>query len=474
MLSLPHRPPGTTITQWLYEELRRAMLDGRLRRGASLPTTRALAAEQGVSRRIVVEVFERLRDEGYLRARVGVGTQVSENLPEDHLPGPVSRAPRPRSKNPAADLAAHTVHGWPIRPFRAFEPALSEFPIDLWARLTSRCLRRAGGTILAGGDPTGLHALREAIAEHLGTSRGVRCAADDIIVTSGSQQGLDLLARVLLRPDEAVWVEDPAYIDAVEIFRLTGARIVPVPVDEHGIDPAVGRRRCPQPKVVYLTPAHQFPLGMSLRLDRRLELLRWTRREKTVLIEDDYDSEFRFSGRPIPAMKGLAESDHAFLIGTFSKCLFPSLRLGYIVTPERWREPLIRLRRQVERYPPALPQLVLASFIAEGHFARHLRRMRELYAGRLALLRSEIRSRLDGVLRLPEIEAGLNTPAYLQTSMTSREAAERARRRNLEVWPLDRYALARKDLRGLLLGFAALSERQIRKGVTELARALEE
>lgn len=473
MLSLTPRKPGTTITHWLYEELRRAILGGRLRRGGTVPTTRSLAAEYAISRRIVVEVFDRLRDEGYLHARVGVGTRVSENLPEDYLASTAS-APRKKLRRASIEnIAPHAVHGWPMRPFRAFEPALAEFPLELWARLSARCMRRSSKAILAGGDPSGLHALRDAIAEYLGAARAVTCSADDIIVTSGSQQGLDMLARVLLRPDDPIWVEDPTYINAVDIFRLTGARIVPVPVDEHGIDPTIGRAKCPRPKVVYLTPAHQFPLGVSLRLDRRLELLQWTRREQAVIIEDDYDSEFRYSGKPLPAIKGLAGSEHVFLLGTFSKCLFPSLRLGYIVVPEAWRDAVLKLRRQVERYPPSLPQLVLASFIAEGHFGRHLRRMRELYAGRLALLRSEITSRLDGLLKLPNIDAGLNTPAYLQSSMTSKEAAERARRRNLEVWPLDRYALARHDIRGLLLGFAAVPEQQIRKGVIELARALE-
>jgi GntR family transcriptional regulator/MocR family aminotransferase len=472
MLTLTPRKQHTTITQWLYEELRRAILEGRLRRGASVPTTRALAAAYRISRRIVVEVFDRLGDEGYLQARVGVGTRVSENLPEDYLAGTVApTAPRQRPAS-VADLTQHAVHGWPIRPFRAFEPALAEFPMELWGRLTARCLRRTSKAILAGGDAAGLHALREAIAEYLGVSRAVKCSAEDIIVTSGSQQGLDLLARVLLRPDDAVWVEDPAYIDAVEIFRLTGARIVPVPVDEHGIDVNIGRAKCSRPKVIYVTPAHQFPLGMSLQLDRRLDLLQWTRREQSVLIEDDYDSEFRFSGKPLPAIKGLAGSEHVFLVGTFSKCLFPSLRLGYIVAPQAWRDALLKLRRQIERYPPGLPQLVLASFIADGHFARHLRKMRELYAGRLALLRSEVTARMGGLLEIPNIEAGLNTPAYLLNSMTSQEAADRARRSNLEVWPLDRYALARTDIRGLLLGFAALTERQIRTGVTELERAL--
>jgi len=473
MLSLPARPPGMTITHWLYQELRQAILDGRLRRGASLPTTRALASEHGISRRIVVEAFDRLRDEGYLQAQVGVGTRVNDNLPEDYL-ARTSAVPLKRLRKAVMDNQPPlTLHGWPIRPFRAFEPALSEFPMEIWARLTARCMRQTSRAILAGGDPAGAHALRDAIAEYLGTSRGVSCTADDIIVTSGSQQGLDLLARVLLRADDAVWVEDPAYIDAVEIFRLTGAKIVPVPVDAHGLDPQIGRARCPRPKAIYLTPAHQFPLGVSLGLDRRLDLLQWTRRERIAVIEDDYDSEFRYSGKPIPALKALAGAEHIFLVGTFSKCLFPSLRLGYIVVPDAWRDPVLRVRRLVERYPTGLPQLVLASFITDGHFGRHLRRMRELYAGRLEFLRSEVSSRLAGMLEIADVEAGLNTPAYLLSAMTSQQAAERARHRNLEVWPLDRYALARKDIRGLLLGFAALNRRQIRKGVVELARALE-
>lgn len=474
MLSLPPRRLGESITDWLYGELRRAILDGRLRRGGPLPTTRSLAAQLGISRRVAVEVFGRLRDEGYLHARVGAGTRVSDHLPEDYLAGAaVPLGPEEPPKAVDQVPPQHAVHGWPIRAFRAFEPALCEFPTELWTRLTSRCMRRTSRAILAGGDPAGLRALREAIAEHLGISRGVTCTADDVVVTSGSQQGLDMLARVLLRGDDAVWVEDPAYIDAVEIFRLTGARIVPVPVDEHGMDASIGRAKCRNPRAVYVTPAHQFPLGMTLQFARRLELLEWTRQQQTVIIEDDYDSDFRFCGDPIPALKGLAGADHVFLLGTFSKSLFPSLRLGYIVVPEAWRDAVLRLRQCIDRYPPGLPQVVLASFIAEGHFARHVRRMRALYAERLALLRTEAASRLGGVLQLPDVQAGLNTPAYLLNGMTSQEAAERARRRSLEVWPLDRYTLQRKDIHGLLLGFAALNERQIRAGVSELAHALE-
>ena len=467
-LALFKRDPGVTLTQWLYEELRRAILDGRLRRGAMIPATRGIAIEYGVSRRIVVNVFDQLRDEGYLVAKIGAGTRVSESVPEDFLAASPMRRRRPaKTANAASEFYRR-----PIRPFRAIEPALNEFPVDLWARLAGRCVRGASTAVLAGGDAAGYAPLREAIADYLGAARGVSCSAEQIVITSGTQQSLDLLARVLLRREDEVWVEDPGYSGAVDIFRAAGAKIVPVPVDEHGVMIERGRAKCPRPRLIYLTPAHQFPLGVTLRLDRKLDLLRWTRQSGALVIEDDYDSEFRFSGRPVPAMKGLEGSEHVFLLGTFNKSLFPALRLGYVVTPYAWLDALLPLRRLVERHPPALSQVVLAAFLSEGHFARHLRRMRELYGARLAALRHDIERYLGGVLEVPEIAAGLNTPAFLLNGMSSREAADRAARRNLETWPLDKYAIARKDLRGLILGFAPFSEREIRNGVTELARAL--
>lgn len=453
-LALSERRPGVSLTQWLYEELRRAILEGRLHRGAAIPATRSLADQYALSRRIVVNVFDQLRDEGYLEAKVGAGTHVSQNVPEDFL------AASPRRERRYRVLAnADVFYRRPVRPFRAIEPALSEFPIDVWARLAARCIRNASTSILAGGDAAGYYPLREAIADYLGSARGVSCVPDQIVITSGTQQALDLLSRVLLRPSD-------------EVFRLAGAKIIPVPVDEHGIDPDRGRDKCPRPRAIYLTPAHQSPLAVTLRLDRRLDLLKWTRRERVLVIEDDYDSEFRFSGRPVPAMKGLAGSEHVFLLGTFNKALFPALRLGYIVVPDSWADAVLKLRRQADRYPPGLSQAVLAAFLSEGHFSRHLRRMRELYGSRLATLREEVDRRLGGVLVLPRIEAGLNTPAFLTNGMSSSEAAERARGRGLEAWPLDRYAIARNDLRGLILGFAAFNEREIRGGVVELARAL--
>jgi len=466
-LLLRPREPGITITQWLYEELRHAILDGRLRRGAAIPPTRSLAAEYGVSRRIVVNVFEQLRDEGYLEAQVGAGTRVSERVPEDFLAA-TQRAKPLRAAVDGGDAA----HPRPARPFQAIDPSVADFPMEVWARLTGRCLRRANTADLVRGLAAGYYPLREAIAAYLGASRGVSCSADQLVITSGTQQSLDILSRVLLRPNDQVWVEDPGHTDAIDLFRLAGAEIVPVPVDEHGISVERGRAKCPQPSAIYLTPAHQFPLGVTLRLDRRLNLLQWSRQKNVPVIEDDYDSEFRFSGRPVPAMKGLEGAEHVFLLGTFNKAVFPSLRLGYMVVPDPWLEPVVSLRRRVERYPSRLPQLVLARFLDEGHFAKYLRRMRELYGRRLAALRQDVDRYLKGVLELPEIEAGLNTPAYLRNGMTSRQAARLAETANVEVWPLDRFAITRGDLRGLVLGFAAFDEKEIRKGVLALAKAL--
>lgn len=462
-LALAPRRAGLTLTRWLYDEIRRAILDGRLGRGAAIPPTRHLATQHAVSRRIVVNVFDQLRDEGYLTAKTGSGTRVSNNIPEDFLaPIPVkSRRPEP----------APAVPHRRARPFLAVQPSLSEFPMDTWTRLESRSLRRASTFDLAEADPAGNAALRSAIAGHLGVSRGVACSPEHIVITSGTQQSLDLLARVLIRAGDRVWIEDPGYQDAAEIFRLAGARIVPIPVDSDGLRMPNSRRAAP--RAIYVTPAHQFPLGVSLRLDRRLELLSWSRDQGAVLLEDDYDSEFRFSGRPIPAMKGIGGFNHVVLLGTFNKTLFPALRIGYIVAPDAWLDPLLRLRRLTERFPAALPQRTLAAFIEEGHFARHLRRMREVYGARLAALRAALQSELDGVVSLPEIEAGLNIPAFLHKSKDARAAAECAEAQDLEVWTLDRFAIARTDLNGFLLGFAPFTEQEIRTAVSKLASVIE-
>jgi GntR family transcriptional regulator / MocR family aminotransferase len=464
-LILGKRSPRASIGGWLYDELRAAILGGTLPRGARLPATRDLAQRQGVSRGVVVAVFEQLRDEGYLTSRVGAGTTVRPRVPEDYLIG---------GERPAPPARPRGGEGRPVRPFCPIEPAVAELPMKTWARLSARVLSRIGPRALSRGTPAGSIALREAVAGYLATSRGVACSPDHIVIVSGVQQGLDLIARTVIRPGDPVWIEDPGYGGAVDAFRNARARIVPVRVDDDGLDPAHGRRRCARPRAVYLTPAHQFCLGSALSLDRRLELVRWAGATGTVLVEDDYDSEFRFSGRPLPALRGLGGADSVFLLGTFNKALFPSLRLGYMVVPDAWTDRIVALRYQTDLYPPAIAQAVLAAFIEEGHFARHLRRMRELYGARRAALERAVDRRFGGALRLPEIQAGLSTPAYLPRGVSTRLVVERGARYGLDLWPLDRYALERRDLRGLLLGFAAFTERQLSDAVVDLARAIEE
>ena len=466
-LALNPRPKGVTLTRWLYDELRNAVLAGRLRRGTRLPATRDFAALHGVSRRVVVNVYEQLREEGYVTTRVGAGTVVSEQVPEDYM-----AAARPATTRVANDRTP-PIYRRPIRAFHPIEPALDEFPVEVWARTTARALRRLSTKTLAGGDISGLPELRSAVAAYLGASRAVTCSPDQIVITSGTQQSLDLLARVLLKPGDPIWVEDPAYIGAVDAFRNARAKIVPVHVDEHGLDVAAARLACARPRALYITPAHQFALGTTLSLDRRLELLQWNRTARAAIIEDDYDSEFRFTGSPVPALRGLDSSDSVFLLGSFNKMLFPSLRLGYMVVPEAWIELVLALRFQSDRYPASIGQRVLARFIEEGHFARHLRRMRELYGARRAALQSDAIRYLGGALHLPEIAAGLNTPAYVVNGLTAVEASRRARENGVDAWAVDQFCLKRRDLQALMLGFAPFTEREIRAGVIALARVLE-
>jgi GntR family transcriptional regulator/MocR family aminotransferase len=539
MIALAARRPGTTIARWLYGELRAAILDGRLLRGARLPATRDLATRYAISRGVVVGVFEQLREEGYIASRVGAGTTVRLQLSEDLLAradrsdsaprpgqsdrhgghrdaghrdaghrdaghrdagqsergaghretgqrgagpsergaGPSERGASARSDRGAAAAAGPSRREQPPlgRPFCPIEPALAAFPMPLWARLTAQVLARTTPRSLARGAPGGSRALREAVAAHLGASRGVACSPDHVVIVSGVQQGLDLVARLVIRPGDPVWLEDPGYSGAAAVFRNAGAAIVPVRVDGDGLDPADGRRRCARPAAVYLTPAHQFPLGSALSLDRRVELLGWAAATGAVLIEDDYDSEFRYSGHPLPAMKGLRGGESVFLLGTFNKALFPSLRLGYMVVPDAWLDRVLALRYATDLYPPALSEAVLAAFIAGGHFARHLRRMRELYGSRRAALQREIERTLGvgGALRLPATEAGLSTPAHLARSIPIRAVIEHAAPSGLDLWRLDRFALRRRDLHGFALGFAAFTERQLRDAVAALARAID-
>jgi GntR family transcriptional regulator / MocR family aminotransferase len=468
-LALSERPPHVTLTRWLCEEVRRSILDRRLPPGTRLPATRDFARQYNFSRGTVVVAFDQLQAEGYLVGKVGAGTWVNKCLPAQLLGTRTQKTHARKLPAPVRGLPFSR----PARPFRPYEPALAEFPMEIWARVASRRLRRSSASLLAIGEPAGYGPLREAIAAYLGSSRGVNCSPDQIAIVSGVQQGLDILARMILKPGETVWMEDPGYFGATAAFRNAGARIIPVPVDEHSLAVSKGKQLCPRAKAAYLTPAHQCPLGMTMSLERRFAILAWARESDAFIFEDDYDSEYRFEGRPVPALQGLDRDGTVILLGSFNKVLFPSLRMGYVVLPPRLVDPFLRLRTGVDLYPAGLDQAILCDFIVEGHFGRHIRRMRELYASRLAAFQDSARRHLAGLLDIPSIQAGLNTASFLRNGMTSQQAEAAASSRGIEAVALSRFALKRTDVHGLLLGFAAFDETEIRRGIADLAAALE-
>jgi GntR family transcriptional regulator/MocR family aminotransferase len=481
-LNLRGPKPRMVLYRWLYEELRSAILDGRLHPGARLPATRDLAAQYGISRPTIVTAFEQLRSEGYVEGKVGSGTFVSKTLPDSLLQAPRAKAVvGTRRRSIALSAYARRLRpltrseSRPARAFRANQPALDVFPTALWAQVATRRLRRVSSRLLAGGEALGYRPLRDAVAEYLNTSRGVKCAADQVLIISGVQQALDRAAHLLLGAGDPVWMEEPGYPGAAVVFRAVGAKICPVPVDAEGLNLEVGRRRWQQrPRLVYVTPAHQFPLGVTMSLPRRLSLLEWARRSRTIIFEDDYDSEYRYSGRPVPALQGLDRAAVVIFAGSFTDVLFPALRLAYLVVPSDMVDIFAAAESVSTHHPPLIDQAILCDFIREGHFARHVRRMRELYSERLGVLLESARLHLAGLLEIPAVEAGLRTVGWLQNGILAEAAAQAAAKYEVEVMPLSRYAYGRAKSNGIVLGFAAVDAPELRRGVEQLARALEE
>jgi GntR family transcriptional regulator/MocR family aminotransferase len=475
-LVLPPRRGRVTASRWLYEALRTEILEGRLQPGARLPASRDLAAQYGLARGTIVSVFEHLAAEGYVEGSAGSGTYVNRVLPEEFLEAGRSAAPQrashahpkrrvtafARAFNPFPEFAAR-----PVRAFRTDLPAVDLFPLSIWTQLTTRRQRRATATMLTGCETMGYRPLREAIADYLATSRGVRCNAEQVAVVSGAQEALDLVARLFVERGDRVCVEEPGYPGAAYAFEAAGAKIVPVPVDDEGI--GLRRTQMRGARLVYVTPAHQFPLGATMSLPRRLALLDWARDVGALIFEDDYDGEYRYAGRPVPALQGLDAHGLVLFSGTFSKVMFPSLRLAYLVVPEDLIPYVTNAMALTRRHAAVLEQAVLCDFIAGGHFGRHLRRMRQVYGERLSVLMARAKEHLAGLLDLSPIEAGLQTAGWLAPGHDSERIATAAAERKIEVTPLSRYARRPLTRDGLQLGFAAVDAREIGRGVRELA-----
>src|SRR5713226_10008539 len=415
-LPITLKSEGRPLQGAIRDALRSAMQEGRLRPGARLPSSRDLARQLRVARGTVVLAYEQLRAEGYLEGARGAGTTVVESLPERWF--------MPSRAQPAATKAARSVvlskrgehlssSPFPLdrlpapRPFRPHAPAVDAFPIALWGRLLARHARHARPDRLREADARGYRPLREAVAEHLRVYRGVLCSDEQVVIASGTQQILDLVARLLLDEGDAVWMEDPGHFGATAVLRGAGARLVPVRVDRAGIDVDEGIAEAPDARMAYLTPARQSPLGATLSLERRMRLLEWARRSEAWVFEDDYDSEFRYEGRPLPALQGLDRHGVVIYTGTFTKTMFPGIRLACAVLPDALVDPFASALSLVSRHVPLLPQIALADFINEGHFGRHLRRMRVLYAERREALLESLRCELPEQLEIVGSSAGL-------------------------------------------------------------------
>lgn len=463
----------------LYGQVRDLILSGRLKAGSRLPSTRALAVEIGVSRTTTIAAYEQLTAEGYLESRVGAGAYVAELLPESVLSG---RDPLD-SPGEAEVSAASTRPGenevpppnLDVNP-KAFNPGLPEeraFPIGEWQRLIARNHRRLRPDVLFARHPGGYRPLREAIAEHLGSMRGLQCSADQVIVTSGAREACDLIARVLIDPDDRVWIEDPNYPIVVEALQANGAGVVPVPVDAEGFDFGRALEQEPGAKLAFVTPSRQYPLGTTLSLNRRLALIDWANRDSGWVVEDDFDSEYRYAGRPLASLMTLDEAGRVIYLGSFSKVMFWGLRLGWLVVPSALIGPFLKAQSEYGSLASIVAQPALAEFISTGRFAAHIRKMRKLYAARQRHLVAEINRICAGKLVTTPQDGGMHLVAKFSTDVPECISdvfiCKRAVEKGLGIRPLSRFYESAAPQRGLVIGYACVDEEEITAGVAALA-----
>lgn len=466
----------------IYEGYRTAILSGRLQPGQRLPSTRALALELKISRLPVIIAYEQLLHEGYLEGRIGAGTYVKDSIPDELASPLLARNPASQSagfalpwriKEPASPVSKTPGENELLGPFRVSLPALDQFPHKIWSRVASRHAKHLSIKHMAYADPAGHPPLREAIAQYLRTARAVHCEAGQILIVSGSQMGLQICAMALLTTRDTVCIEEPGYPGARDALRSTGASLVPVPLNEEGIDVSQIAVRGKNVRVVYVTPSHQYPLGLSMSASRRLELLAWAKQNQSWILEDDYDSEYRYASRPLGALQGMDNDSRVIYIGTFSKVLFPALRLGYMVVPPGLLNKFLQLRETLDIFSPTLYQLVLTDFLQEGHFARHLRRMRAIYLRRRNALVESLHTDLGEFLKPCNTDAGLHLSAFLPRGMDDLEVVRRAAQRGISASALSACYMGKRPKKGLILGFGGADERLIHTAAQTLCNVIE-
>jgi GntR family transcriptional regulator/MocR family aminotransferase len=470
------REQAKPLHRQVYDGYRQAILRGDLAPGQKIPSSRELAADVSISRFPVLHAYAQLLAEGYFESQIGSGTFISSTLPEqitpsnhqaefaEHNPSgcrPVAR----RNRHYPAFPRNSNLRGWGA--FGLHQPASDQFPFKVWSSLVNRHSNNPWQTSLQRVDPMGSLRFREAICRHLRTSRSVRCEPEQIMIVSGSQQALDITTRVLLDPGDAVLVEEPGYNLQKTALAGAGCRVKLVPVDEHGMDIA----QAPSSKGVkaaFVTPSHQFPLASTMSATRRLHLLNWAQREGAWIVEDDYDSEFRFDARPIASLQGLDVNARVIYIGSFSKILFPSLRIGYIVIPRDLVVLFEAIRFATDIFPPYLYQEVLADFMELGHLGRYIRKMRRIYGERRSALVESIQAEFGNFFTVHGSAAGMQVPVTLPEGFNDTEIAARAAADKLILWPLSRYYSSKNARHGFVLGFGSTPTEHIASAVKRL------
>ncbi len=466
----PNRMPNH---RRIYEAIRRAITEQVLPSGSRLPSTRSLATDLSVSRNTILAAFDQLLDEGYVAAKTGSGTYVVYKQTDDFAKN--NRANDPLDFDGALGLskrglaASDTISAHEVQPFTPGEDDYSRFPIALWRRLLNRHWRALNPALLDSSHDGGYLPLRQAIADYLRVSRAVNLSVEQVLITSGTQQSIDLCARLLTDPNDCAWVENPCYWAARRVLEVNGLQLHPVPVDAEGMAPRTTDFRV-KPRLIYTTPSHQYPKGMVMSYGRRHLLLDYAQNSDAWIIEDDYDSEFRFEGRPISSLQGMDLHGRVLYLGTFSKVMYPGIRLGYMVIPPQLVNAFKNGLYELQRPGQVMIQAALADFIEEGHFASHIRRLRLVYGERRRLLQTALAPIASVGARLSMVDSGLHLVVEFDAEIDDVKVAEMAAQRSLRVYPLSNYCMGEVPEKGLLIGYAYAAT----EGITQYGNLLAE
>jgi GntR family transcriptional regulator/MocR family aminotransferase len=476
-----HKNIGKTIHGQLYEQLKNGVYSGMLMPGDRLPSSREMSLELKVSRNTVLQVFDQLRMEGFFESKTGAGTFISGSVfnisYNNHRKSPVINKASPVSFPSGLNNAfeGHISGLEPMIPFQQSVPSVAEFPFDTWARINAGVHRNIRSLHLGYDDAQGYQPLRKVLADHLRISRSIVCDPENIVIVNSSRQALHLAAEMLIQNGDRCWMEDPGYPGAVSAMKRFGGQICPIPVTADGLDIDFAIRNYPDAKLAYVSPSHQFPTGYTMTLDKRIRLLGWARHNNMWIIEDDYDSEFSYNSRPVPALQGLDTGGNVIYLGTFSKVLLPALRLGYMVFPS------VAMARQfaigksaIDGQTNIIIQAVVSEFIREGHFSRHIRKMRLLYKNAQDDLVNLIYQHLKGKLEPVPVKAGMHFLAWLPAGADASLIANKALKLGVILNSLERFSLQSKNRNGLILGFSGFSHTEMEKAILVLKLILNE